>query len=172
MKRKPNHIFLFLFVLLTGHNINAQKTEIKTGNSAPEIRLPTVKGDTATLSSLRGNLVLIDFWASWCAPCLEEQPELKKLYAKYASSNGPKKLEIFGVSLDSKKEAWQKAIRRYSLPWTQVSDLKFWRSPVANDYQIEMLPFNVLVDEKGYILALNLHGQELNDFIDSYLKKQ
>lgn len=168
-----NRNYFILLVLLSGFVANAQKTEIKVGSLAPEISLPAMNGSTATLSSTRGNLVLVDFWASWCGPCVQEQPELKKLYARHAKPNASgKKLVIFGVSLDSKKEAWQKAVRKYDLAWTQVSDLKFWTSPVAQDYQIEALPFNVLLDEKGYILALNLHGEALNDFVDSYLKSR
>lgn len=164
--------FFIICILLIGcSSVRAQFIEIKEGNVAPEIRLPNLKGDTIALSSLRGNLVLIDFWASWCAPCVEEQPELKQLYFKYADSNGKGKgLRIFGVSLDSKKEAWNKAVRKYNIPWIQVSDLKFWTSPVAKDYQIEALPFNVILDEMGVVIAVNLHGHLLNDFIDSYLK--
>jgi peroxiredoxin len=166
--------FFITFAILIGcSSVSAQLIEIKEGNVAPEIRLPNLKGDTIALSSLRGNLVLIDFWASWCAPCVEEQPELKQLYSKYAHFNGKGKgLRIFGVSLDSKKEAWNKAVRKYNIPWIQVSDLKFWTSPVARDYQIEALPFNVILDEKGVIIAVNLHGIALHDFIDSYLKRK
>jgi peroxiredoxin len=170
MCKRQYQFLIVLGLLIAGNSVNAQQIEIKPGNVAPEIRLPSLKGDTVALSSLRGNLVLIDFWASWCAPCVEEQPELNKLYAKYARPNGAeRKFKIFGVSLDSKKEAWQKAVRKYNIPWSQVSDLKFWTSPVARDYQIEALPFNVLVDEKGVIVAMDLHGKALEDFVGSYL---
>jgi len=171
--KKRNFLFPILFTLVLGYGVAAQSIEIKIGSVAPEIHLPTPKGDTISLSSLRGNLILIDFWASWCAPCVEEQPELKKLYAKYNHLGEPgKKLEIFGVSLDSKKEAWQKAIRKYNLPWPQVSDLKFWTSPVAQRYHIAALPFNVLIDGKGYIVAINLHGKELDDFVEVHLTNE
>ena len=167
--KKRSIVTLLLAVFLIGNAALAQDREMKVGDVAPEISLPTPKGDTARLSSMRGSLVLIDFWASWCAPCVGEQPELKKLYAKYSKPNG--KFQIFGVSLDSKKEGWQKIIKRYHIPWTQVSDLKFWTSPVAQAYHIDALPFNVLIDEKGYVVAVNLHGNELENFIREYLKK-
>jgi peroxiredoxin len=164
--------WLLILMPVVFSGVRAQGTGIKPGNAAPEIRLPALKGDTVTLSSLRGKLVLIDFWASWCAPCVQEQPELKQLYTKYAKPAAQgKKLEILGVSLDSKREAWQKAVEKNSITWPQVSDLKFWMSPVARDYQIEALPFNVIVDEKGIIVAVNLHGKELDDFVSSYLKE-
>ncbi|WAC14861.1 TlpA family protein disulfide reductase [Dyadobacter pollutisoli] len=173
MCRKQYKIFIICAMLIGCYSARAQPVEIKEGNVAPEIRVPNLKGDTIALSSLRGNLVLIDFWASWCAPCMEEQSELKQLYSKYGHLNGNVKgLRIFGVSLDSKKEAWKKAVRKYNLPWAQVSDLKFWTSPVAKDYQIEALPFNVIVDEQGVIIAMNLHGEALNDFVASYLKEK
>ena len=163
-------LVLALFGLLSGYYASAQDQGIKVGNIAPEIRLPTPKGDTVALSSVHAKLILIDFWASWCAPCMEEQPELKILFAKYNAGKAPdKKFEIFGVSLDSKKQAWQKAIRKYHITWTQVGDLKFWMSPVAQAYHIDALPFNVLVDSNGVIVALNLHGEELEKFVGKYL---
>ena len=171
--KKLSTIYFLLFTLIIGNDLNAQGNQIQIGSLAPEIALPTPKGDKVMLSSMRGNLVLVDFWATWCAPCVEEQPELKKLYSKYNHANiKGKKLEILGVSLDNKKEAWEKTIRKFNIKWTQVSDLKFWTSPVAKTYDIQALPYNLLVDEKGYIVALNLHGKELESFIDSYLQKK
>jgi peroxiredoxin len=164
-------MMLLLFALIYGHCASAQKNEIKVGIMAPEISLPSPQGKTVTLSSLRGNLVLIDFWATWCAPCMQEQPELKRLYETYNQSlKKGKKLEIYGVSLDSKKPAWENAIRKFGMKWTQVSDLKFWTSPVAQTYNLEGIPYNVLVDSSGYIVALNLHGKELEDFIKTSLE--
>lgn len=169
--RKRSFIFSALLTFLAAYGVSAQDIEIKVGSLAPEIRLPSPKGDTIALSSLRAQLVLVDFWASWCGPCVQEQPELKKLYAKYNHLKGSDKhLEILGVSLDSKKEAWQKAIRKHNLSWPQVSDLKFWTSDAARAYQIEALPFNVLVDSNGHIVAINLHGKELETFIKVHLK--
>ena len=168
-----NSLFLGLFCLLLAYQVSAQDRGIKVGIMAPAIMLPTPKGDTVALSSIHANLVLIDFWASWCAPCVQEQPVLKSLYAKHSEpSLSLKKFEIFGVSLDSKKQAWQTAIRKYHIPWTQVSDLKFWMSPVAKAYHIDELPFNVLVDSKGIIVAVNLHGRELEEFVATYLVRE
>jgi thiol-disulfide isomerase/thioredoxin len=151
----------------------SQHPDLETGTMAPVITLPDPKGDTIALTSLRGKLVLIDFWASWCAPCVKEQPELAELYKKYKDSaftngNG---FEIYGVSLDTKKSTWEVNIKKLNIKWTQVSDLKFWSSPVAKTYKIHAIPFNVLIDGKGTILATNLHGKELRQFINSLLTR-
>lgn len=164
-------VFLFFLIILFTENLFAQNNEIKAGNPAPEIALPAPDGQIITLSSLKGKLVLIDFWASWCPPCVKEQPELKALYEKQSKNVKAGKFEILGVSIDKNKENWEKAIKRFKIPWPQVSDLKFWKSPVTSDYGIEDLPFNVIVDEQGIIVAINLHGKELEDFIDHYLDK-
>lgn len=143
----------------------AQEPGLKIGDTAPEIRLLTAANDSFALSSLRGKVVLIDFWATWCAPCMKEQPELRGLYDKLKKQVGDGKFEILGVSLDRSRENWVKAIERLQIGWPQVSDLKFWRSPVAKDYRIEELPFNVVIDRQGKIIAVNLHGDKLEEFI-------
>lgn len=163
--------FAGLLFILNQEKSFAQK-QLKVGDLAPEIELPAPNGKMLSLSSLKGNLVLIDFWASWCAPCIQEQPELKNLYAKYHHpSQSGANLDIYAVSLDSKKDAWERAIKKLDLPWTQVSDLKFWTSPVAKTYQLEGIPFNVVVDSKGYIIALNLHQKELDQFLSKRVGK-
>jgi thiol-disulfide isomerase/thioredoxin len=165
-------IFLFLLTILFTQNLFAQNNEIKTGNPAPEIALPAPDGQIITLSSLKGKLVLVDFWASWCPPCVKEQPVLKALYEKQSENVKAGKFEILGVSIDKNKENWEKTIKRFKIPWPQVSDLKFWKSPVTSDYGIEDLPFNVIVDEQGIVIAINLHDKELEDFINNYLDKE
>jgi peroxiredoxin len=142
------------------------------GDKAPEIRLPSVAGDTIALSSLKGKLVLIDFWATWCMPCLKEQPELGKLYHNFKNADFTKGkgFEIFGVSMDSKKTNWEDAIKKNGIDWIQVSDLKFWSSPVAKLYNLQELPFNVLIDGNGIILAKNIHGEELEKELGKFAK--
>jgi peroxiredoxin len=167
-------IFSGVFVwiaFLTSYNVAAQE-RIKVGEKAPEITLPALTGELISLSSQKGKVVLVDFWASWCAPCMEEQPELKALYKQYNNSESTdKKFEIFGVSLDSKKPAWKAAIKKYNIKWIQVSDLKFWTSPIAKTYEIEALPFNVLLNKEGIIVGVNLHGKELEAAIKAELAK-
>ncbi|RKD17630.1 thioredoxin [Pelobium manganitolerans] len=163
--------FCVLLITLFASHLSAQSTALKIGQPAPEISLPTPDGKTILLSSLKGKLVLVDFWATWCAPCVKEQPELKDLYSKHSNQVRTGKFEILGISLDKSKENWRKGIERFKMEWIQVSDLMFWKSPVAKDYAIEGLPFNVVVDEQGKIAAINLHGKELEDFIDNYLSR-
>lgn len=141
----------------------SQTQGLEIGNKAPEIRLPNPAGDTVALSSLRGKIVLIDFWASWCGPCVEEQPGLATLYKKYGQTHftDGEGFQIYGVSLDNKKAAWLNQITKQKIIWTQVSDLKYWSSPIAKTYNIQELPFNILIDGKGIIVAKNLHGVEL-----------
>jgi peroxiredoxin len=136
------------------------------GAEAPDIRLPTPQGDTLSLSSLRGKVVLIDFWASWCRPCRVENPEVKKLYEKFKS----KGFEIYAVSLDGDKASWEGAIRQDGLTWKHVSDLQKWGSQAARLYKVSGIPYTVLLDEKGNILAKNLRSHALGEFLTEYFK--
>jgi len=156
-----------------GSTVTAQLCGLEKGNKAPEIRLPSIKGDTVSLYSLKGKLVLIDFWGTWCAPCVEEQSELARLYQQYKPAHfvNEKGFEIYGVALEAKKPNWENFISKNKISWIQVSDLKFWRSPVAKTYNIQGLPFNVLIDGKGVILAKNLHGTDLEKAIGKNLSK-
>jgi len=160
---------LFIATVLCLHFAVAfsQSINLNIGDTAPDIRLPNLKGDTISLSSFKNKIVLIDFWGTWCGPCVKEQPELAELYKKYKNSvfttgNG---FEIYGVSLDNKKKAWQNIIKKLKINWTQVSDLQFWLSPVAKTYNLQELPFNLLIDGNGIIIAKNLHGVELEEAI-------
>lgn len=149
--------------LVTGiERKNAKKKmaeeRLQIGKVAPNIQLPSPQGDTVALSSLRGNVVLIDFWAGWCAPCRKENPKLRRVYNKYKN----KGFEIYAVSLDKTKDMWVKAIKQDRLNWIQVSDLKFWNSPVAKLYNIQSIPNNILIDEEGKIIAKQLKSEALD----------
>ncbi len=130
---------------------------IPIGSMAPDFTQTTPEGTKLSLHDLRGQVVLIDFWASWCRPCRMEMPNVKKAYAIYH----PKGLEILGVSLDKTKEAWTGAIKQDDLPWKHVSDLAFWNNAAAQLYGVSSIPYSVLVDRDGKVIAKNLRGPEL-----------
>lgn len=136
----------------------AKAQKLAMGEVAPEIALPTPDGDTIELSSLRGQYVLLDFWASWCKPCRVENPNLVKAYKKFKDEN----FEIYQVSLDKKRSAWTEAIEKDNLEWVHVSDLQFWNSEAAKTYNIRSIPANYLLNKKGEIIDKNLRGDALH----------
>jgi peroxiredoxin len=130
------------------------------GTIAPEIALPDPEGETITLSSTRGKIVLLDFWAAWCNPCRMENPNLVSNYAKYKN----KGFEIYQVSLDRKREDWVSAIKNDHLEqWIHVSDLQFWKSVVVQQYQLDKIPTNFLLDREGKIIAKDVRGEALSE---------
>ena len=136
------------------------------GKEAPDFELPDVNGKMMSLKSLRGKFVLVDFWASWCKPCRNENPNVVSAYQQFKDKN----FTILGVSLDKEKEGWVKAIADDQLTWSHVSDLKFWDSKVVPLYGIEGIPFNVLLDPEGKVIAKDLRGSELHAKLSEVLK--
>jgi len=138
------------------------------GQPAPEIALPDPNGKIVRLSSTKGKYVLVDFWAKWCGPCRQENPNVVRVYNKYKD----KGFTVFGVSLDRRKEDWLEAIQQDGLTWTHVSDLKYWQSEAAQKYNITAIPFSLLLDPNGVIIDKNLRGQALEKRIAELLDKK
>ena len=129
------------------------------GNVAPALNFNNPEGKLITLASLKGNYVLIDFWASWCRPCRMENPNVVKLYNKYKDQG----FTVFSVSLDNNVEKWVNAIEKDGLTWpNHVSDLKQWRTEATKIYGFRGIPYTVLIDKKGKIIAKNLRGESLD----------
>ncbi|MCZ2222360.1 MAG: AhpC/TSA family protein [Chitinophagales bacterium] len=155
--------------IIEKHKIEVAKASATNeGAIAPDFTQNDVDGNPVSLSSFRGKYVLVDFWASWCRPCRLENPNVVDAYNKFKSKN----FTVLGVSLDRPdgKEAWLNAIKQDNLTWTHVSDLKFWDNAAARLYNVNSIPFNLLIDPSGKIVAKNLRGSELHEALERILK--
>ena len=161
MKKLLCSVLFFLSLMTTF-------AQVKINDAAPDLTLPSSEGKMIGLSDLKGKVVLIDFWASWCEPCRENNPHLIKLYKKFHADG----LEILGVSLDTNEASWKHAIAQDNLQWWQANDNKGWSGPSTVSYNVEAIPTMFLIDKKGIIREINLIGWRLEDRIKSLLKNK
>ena len=144
----------------------AEKEQLWVGKTAPDLSMPDPNGTPISISSFRGKYVLVDFWASWCGPCRGENPNLVRVFNQYKNKN----FTILGVSLDRGKDEWIQAVQDDQLTWSHMSDLKFWDSKAVETYKFDAIPYNVLVDPQGKVIAENLRGSRLEAKLQEVLK--
>ncbi|MFI5157168.1 MAG: TlpA family protein disulfide reductase [Chitinophagales bacterium] len=157
-----NIFFLFMLVCLS----MTGSSQIQRGQPAPDISLQDTSGHTVSLSSLKGKVVLIDFWASWCAPCRKNTPKLHELYEKYHERG----FEIFGVSIDEEVHRWKIAIGQDAMAWMQVNDPKGWNAASALSYGVEAIPAYFVIDRQGLVQRVNPQFRKMESDIKSLLK--
>ncbi len=138
----------------------------KTGDIAPEVELPNPDGQSVSLHSLKGKVVLIDFWASWCGPCRFSNKRLAPVYEKYKTTG----FEIFAISIDENKNAWKKAIAADNIKWIQVNEAGGWQAPIARKWGIDQIPTSFLLDKDGSVVAIDPSEEKLISLLKKLLK--
>jgi thiol-disulfide isomerase/thioredoxin len=155
-----------LLLIVIAFSINA-RAQPGPGQQAMEIALPTLAGDTLKLSSFKGKVVLLDFWASWCGPCRITNKKLVKLYSKYKSEG----FEIYSVSLDDDRADWKKAVQKDKITWPQVNDNGGWEARTAMNWNINAIPTSYLINKEGKLVAMDLDGKDLEAAVKDLLGK-
>jgi thiol-disulfide isomerase/thioredoxin len=157
---------ILVATILFFQSISTAYGQPKIGNLAPDIRLPDTSGALVSLADLKGKVVLIDFWASWCVPCRQFNPSLRKIYG----ANKTKGFEIYGISIDKSAAAWKKAIHADGISWLQVNDNAGWDASVTMDWKVDYIPTSFLLNKEGRVVAVNPNQRKLKSYLKKHLK--
>lgn len=179
MKSTGSKITLGFIILLAAFIIGKplyMQPDYDDGEAAPDFTGKNLAGEDFQLSDLKGNYVLIDFWGSWCGPCIREIPDLKKLYENFHGQNFKKgaDFEIISIAVEQSERRWPAAVQKYDLNWKyhtldKATSLRFFDSPIAKDYGVKEVPTTFLVDEKGQIIGVNWSVEKITDYLKSNL---
>jgi len=167
-KRFKDHSGLAIFKSLIAEANAANSSEAASwiNKQAPDLTMNDMSGKPVSISNFKGKYLLVDFWASWCRPCRAENPNVVAAYNKFKDKN----FTILGVSLDQNKDAWLQAIKNDGLTWTHISDLKYWESAAVSTYKFQGIPYNILIDPSGKVIAESLRGPALEQKLEEVLK--
>lgn len=171
--KRNNQLLLLLLLLLPLLHACYPKSSLKKGTEAPAFALPNVQGDTVSLSDFKGNIVLIDFWASWCGPCRKNNPRLMDIYDTYSNATleGANGFTMISISLDTDKDKWKTAIDTDALYGpVHLSNLKGGKAQVAKDYDVEMIPASFLVGPEGKLIAVDITPDQVDELLAVYKK--
>lgn len=164
---------IFLLNINTTSAQAKRETGLHIGNILPDLTLNDPEGNPLSISDLRGNIVFVDFWASWCRPCRKENSIVLETYKKYSEQDfkHAEGFKVMSISLDKTKEDWVNAIEEDGLIWEEhVSDLKGWRSPVAKKFNVRAIPMNYLINQDGVIIAKNIRAHQIEENLNNLVK--
>jgi len=164
--KEHSGLAVFKSLIAQANAANSGEASSWVDKQAPDLTMNDVNGKPVSISNFKGKYLLVDFWASWCRPCRAENPNVVAAYNKFKDKN----FTVLGVSLDQNKDAWLQAIKNDRLTWTHMSDLKYWESAAVSTYKFQGIPYNILIDPSGKVIAESLRGPALEQKLEEVLK--
>lgn len=178
--KKKNLFYFILPLLFVGYLIGKKiyfTPAYDDGELAPQIAATLANGDNFNLSELKGKYVLLEFWGSWCGPCIAEMPDIKSLYGKYSEADflDAEGFAVVSVAVEKKEDRWRRALEKYNMPWEyqvydEATSLKFFNSPIADAYGVKQVPTKFLISPSGTIISVDKSPEEIDRFLKEKIK--